>query len=275
MCRLFLSINRKLDGITLMNFFSQAKEKKFTPGLSNPLDSDYHLDGYGITWFDDSDELTMYKSSTPYNIDLNFQDIFDQVIKSRFVLAHLRNQGTTSVGNPAITNSHPFICGNYVLAHNGFIKNFSTCKEQILNFISDKYFQKISGETDTEHLFYCLLTIIDNLKMSHVEDGLSFEELYQMAWENLFEFFSSNSIELVGNFIFTDLNIVVVIRYISPGFTLDGLAILKGFFSSNKPEPPSLYFCSDIAKTSVIICSEPVGQTYTLVETNCFMTFHL
>jgi predicted GH43/DUF377 family glycosyl hydrolase len=43
---------------------------------------------------------------------------------------------------------------------------------------------------------------------AYSEDGYSFEELYQMAWENLFEFFSSNSIELVGNFIFTDSDIL-------------------------------------------------------------------
>lgn len=265
MCRLFLSINHKLDEITLMKFFAQSNEKKNTPGISNPLDSDYHMDGYGICWFDPNNQLQLYKSSSSYNSDGNFFGIFDQVVKSRFVLAHLRNKGTSSVGSSSITNSHPFICGNYVLVHNGFIKNFLSHKNQILNWISDKYFQKISGETDTEHLFYCLLTILDGLKQnsSYLKNTYTIEELYQMAWHKLFELFDTNLIQLVGNFIFTDLNIAVVIRYISPNFV------------PNKLEPPSLYFCSDFSNSSVMICSEPVGEKYLLIESNSFMTFYI
>ena len=275
MCRLFLSINYQLEPDTLMAFFAQSDNKKNTPGLSNSLDSDYHLDGYGICWFDESDELLLYKSSSPYNSDENFSGILDQVVKSRFVLDHLRNKGTTSIGNPAITNSHPFVCGNYVLAHNGFIKNFSTHKDQILNWISDKYFQKICGETDTEHLFYCLLTILDELKLNLVEDGYTFEEIYQMVWDKLFKLFDSNSIELVGNFIFSDLQRVIVIRYISPNFSVDGFANKICSLVSGKLEPPSLYFCSNVSKNSVIICSEPVGQQFVLIESNSFITFNI
>ena len=72
MCRLFLSINVKLDDITLMNFFTQSNKKANTPGLSNPLDSDYHLDGYGIFWLDDTNELALYKSAEPYILDYNY-----------------------------------------------------------------------------------------------------------------------------------------------------------------------------------------------------------
>lgn len=268
MCRLFLAINHQLNKELLMGFFAQSHEKKNTPWLSNPLDSDYHLDGYGVCWFDKTEELLLYKSPNPYNSDENFPGILEQFVKSRFVLAHLRNKGTTSVGDPSITNSHPFVCGNFVLAHNGFIKNFSIHKDQILNWISDKYWEKISGDTDTEHLFYCLLTIIDGLKIKFIEDGYSFEELYQMAWHNLFKLFDANKIEVVGNFIFTDLSIVVVIRYISPNFTTGG-------FTSGPIAPPSLYFCSDVSNSSVLICSEPVSQTHILIDTNSFIIFHL
>ena len=93
-----------------------------------------------------------------------------------------------------------------------------------------------------------------------------------MAWHKLFELFDTNSIQLVGNFIFTDLNIAVVIRYISPNFNSNGLI---GNFAPDKLEPPSLYFCSDFSNSSVIICSEPVGEKYLLIESNSFMTFYI
>lgn len=272
MCRLFFSINQHLDVLTLMNFFSQSIEKKNTPGLSNPLDSDYHLDGYGICWLELDNEILLYKSASSFNKDENFQDIIEQVVKSRFVLAHLRNKGTTSNGNPCVSNSHPFICSNYIFAHNGFIKNFIDCKNKITNWISDKYFQKICGETDTEHLFYCLLTIIDELKNFM---GYKYEELYKIAFKNLFKLFDDNSIELVGNFIFSDFEKVIVIRYISPNFNNFELVDKFCLNQDDKIEPPSLYFCSNISKNSVIICSEPVGSYYLLVEPNSFITFEL
>lgn len=273
MCRLFLAINQNLDKDTIMNFFSQSKDKKNTPGLSNPLDADYHLDGYGVCWFEPDGELLLYKSASSYNQDENFPDIFDQFVNSRFILAHLRNKGKISVGNPNISNSHPFICSNYIFAHNGFIKNFPDCKNKILNWISDKYSQKICGETDTEHLFYCLLTIIDDLKKENTEH--KDEEIYKIALRNLFKLFNDNFIELVGNFIFSDFNVVVVIRYISPNFKTDGLADVFCLGQTDNLEPPSLYFCSDILKNSVIVCSEPVNSNYLLVEPNSFITFQI
>ena len=275
MCRLFLSINVKLDDITLMNFFTQSNKKANTPGLSNPLDSDYHLDGYGIFWLDDTNELALYKSAEPYILDYNFRGIFEQVVQSRFVIGHIRNIGKTSIGDPSVTNSHPFICSHYLLAHNGFIKNFSQHKSQILDFISNKYIGKICGETDTEHLFYCLLTIIDNLKFSHIEDAYDSIELYQMAWEKLFGLFEINSIELVGNFIFSDMNKVMIVRYVSPNFSLSELDNTNNLNKSSKNYLPSLYYCSDVTNSRVLVCSEPVNLQYKLVEPNTFIIFDI
>lgn len=265
MCRLFLSVNKQLDEITIMNFFSQSNKKANTPGLSNPLDADYHMDGYGVAWLDPDDELAIYKSANAYCADENFLEIRDHLVKCRLVIAHLRNKGTASVGAPGINNSHPFIYSRYLLAHNGYIENFTQHKEKILNFVSNKYFEKISGETDTEHLFYCLLTIIDQLGEKHIEDGYTCEEIYKMAWTNLFKLFADNSIELVGNFIFFDMKKIMIIRYVSTGFG-------KG---KTKQEPPSLYYCSDVSKSRVIVCSEPVGPYYFPVESNTFTTFNI
>ena len=96
-----------------------------------------------------------------------------------------------------------------------------------------------------------------------------------MAWYNLFKLFDDNKIELVGNFIFTDLSIVIVIRYISPNFNTGGFTNKLLEFVSGKLEPPSLYFCSDVTDSNVIICSEPVGQTHVLIDSNSFITFYL
>lgn len=264
MCRLFLSINQQLDSITLINFFKQAHNIKNTPNNFSEFDADHHLDGYGVGWLDSNNKLQIYKNSNPYYKDNNFQNIFDQISQSRFVIGHLRNKEKKSEGDKKIVNCHPFVYDNYIFAHNGFVKDFKLNKEKILIMIDKKYIDKIIGETDTEHLFYLLLTVIDELNLENIKNKL--EKLYQNAFEKVFKILNDQKIELVGNFIFSDLIKVIVIRYITPNFDRT-----KSY--SRKYLPPSLYYCSEIDKNKVLISSEPVKWYYLLINPNSIVSF--
>ena len=264
MCRLFLSINQQLDHITIMNFFKQSHSIKNTPNNFSEFDADYHLDGYGIAWVDSNNKLKVYKNKEPYFEDANFKTIFTQILQSKFVIGHLRNKGKTSEGDKNIVNCHPFIYDNYVFAHNGFIKDFKLNKEKILILIGEKYIDKIIGDTDTEHLFYLLLTIIDDLKNEYTDKDL--DKLYQIAFEKIFKILNDQKIEIVANFIFSDLNKVIVTRYITPNFD-------RSEKYSKKHTPPSLYYCSDIDKNKVLISSEPTKWYYLLINPNTIVSF--
>lgn len=58
-------------------------------------------------------------------------------------------------------NTHPFQYNSYVFCHNGKIINFLKYKSLILKNIDNKYIEKIKGETDSEYIFFLLLTLDD------------------------------------------------------------------------------------------------------------------
>lgn len=270
MCRLFLSINQKLDSITIMNFFKQSHNKKNTPNNFSTFDTDYHLDGYGIGWLDSNNKLQVYKNIKPYYEDTNFKNIFEQISQSKFIIGHLRNKGKSSEGDKKIVNCHPFIYDNYIFAHNGFIKEFKLNKKTILILIGKKYIDKIIGDTDTEHLFYLLLTVIDKLKNKNIKKEL--DELYQIAFEKVFKILNDQKIEIVGNFIFSDLSKVIVIRYISPNFNR---IESQSQSQTHTYSPPSLYYNSKIRKNKILISSEPIKLYYLLIKPNSIISFEL
>ncbi len=245
MCRLLLCINENINKELITRFLFQSINKKNTPGLTNYLDADYHKDGYGFAyWSNDENKWSIYKSDKLFINDINIESIVDSIIKLQplILIGHLRNKGSCD-GNVDINNVHPFLFNNYAFVHNGFINNFSNCKEKILANIDSKFQNEVKGETDTEHIFYLLLTFIDQIHDYYIEDGYTKYQLVYFSFIKLFEFMLNNNIELVGNFIFSNGKFVIVIRYIADNFK-------KAYIA------PSLYF-NDYNKSS-IISSEPV-----------------
>ncbi len=257
MCRLLLAVNQHIDKPLLNKFLFQSINKKNTPGLSNYLDADYHKDGYGFAYWNNKDsKWNYYKSDKLFSNDINVDSVIDNIIniQPEILVGHLRNKGRCE-GEININNTHPFIYNNYLLAHNGFIKNFASYKSKILDFIGAKYIDEIKGQTDTEHLFYLLLTFIDRFKIDRLEEGYTDCQIAFYSFINLFEFLFNRDIELVGNFIFSNGQFVMVIRYIGPNFK-----------SSN--EPPSLYY-NDNNKN--LISSEPVTNNCKIFSSNSYL----
>ncbi len=77
-------------------------------------------------------------------------------VYARSVIAHVRR---ATVGPPAIENTHPFVHGVWLFAHNGTVPNFEQVRPQLLDALDPLHRTEIRGSTDSEHVFRYLLTL--------------------------------------------------------------------------------------------------------------------
>ncbi len=159
MCRMLIAsgkidLNPLLEGMILM-----AKDQTKIHELNEEkgLGTWIHKDGWGIAYLDEDKEWQIYRSTLPIFKDPE-TDKF-RTIKTNQVMIHSRFKMGSGI---AIKNTHPFIFkknnpGTFVFCHNGFID------EQI---IFDKKHYSVSGETDSEKLFYSILTDLKRFKLS-------------------------------------------------------------------------------------------------------------
>lgn len=72
------------------------------------------------------------------------------------VVAHVRR---ATVGGTSIENTHPFQHGKWIFAHNGTVPHFLEVRDRMLPEIDPLFQNDIKGTTDSEHVFYYLLTL--------------------------------------------------------------------------------------------------------------------
>jgi len=77
-------------------------------------------------------------------------------VYARTVVAHVRR---ATVGPPATENTHPFIHGRWIFAHNGTVPNFAAVRDLMLEDIDPANRADIHGTTDSEHVFHYLLSL--------------------------------------------------------------------------------------------------------------------
>jgi len=75
---------------------------------------------------------------------------------SRAAIAHVRR---ATVGPPSLENTHPFVHGLWLFAHNGTVPNFERVCERLLPELDEIHRTEIHGSTDSEHVFRNLLTL--------------------------------------------------------------------------------------------------------------------
>ena len=153
------------------------------------VQSNKHADGWGVCY---------YMAGSPHIIKSEKTAVEDSIFKkisgivsSETVLAHLR---AATLGETSILNTHPFQFGNWVFAHNGNIKNFEKFKREIKNQISPELRRFILGSTDSELIFYFIL--------SNLSKKISLENLYcdidilaQSVRESV-----ATLVEIIGNY---------------------------------------------------------------------------
>lgn len=77
-------------------------------------------------------------------------------VYARTVVAHVRR---ATVGEPSLENTHPFVHGRWLFAHNGTVPNFVRVRDTLLNAIAPMHRNEIRGTTDSEHVFHYLMTL--------------------------------------------------------------------------------------------------------------------
>jgi glutamine amidotransferase len=75
---------------------------------------------------------------------------------ARAAIAHVRR---ATVGPPSLENTHPFVHGVWLFAHNGTVPNFNRVRERLLPELDEPHRSEIHGTTDSEHVFRYLLTL--------------------------------------------------------------------------------------------------------------------
>jgi glutamine amidotransferase len=124
----------------------QAKERE------EPLNGD----GFGIAWYapDVHAEPAVFRAITPAWNNTNLLNLA-RVVKSKVILAHVR--AATQVSMSSEANCHPFTCGPYAFMHNGDIGGFARVRRPLLAGLTDRSFEAIKGNTDSEHAFALFL----------------------------------------------------------------------------------------------------------------------
>lgn len=117
--------------------------------------SSEHPDGWGVGYYHEGSPH-LIKSPVAAGHDNLFHKV-SGIVASNTVIAHLR-KATTGTNN--IVNTHPFQYGPWIFAHNGNIRDFAKHRQTLLKLIAPELSPFILGESDSEVLFYLILTYL-------------------------------------------------------------------------------------------------------------------
>lgn len=130
-----------------------------------------HADGWGIGWYQGEDPYLL-KAEGGAASDERF-DRVTRRLSSHTFLVHVRK---ATVGRVDQLNCHPFRHGRWMFAHNGTVRGFDRLRGPMLERTSPSLRPLIFGETDSEHLFYYLLSAIERAGLcvgGHKEPAVS------------------------------------------------------------------------------------------------------
>lgn len=191
---------------SLINQSYQAQE------TSEPLNGD----GFGLGWYAKKirPEPGLYKSITPAWNDQNLR-VNAGIIKSNCLMAHVR---AATEGEVALQNNHPFRHKQYLMMHNGGIMDFGEIKRDLINLLSNHYYQWIYGATDSEHVFALFMQTIANLSEGKEGDELSLDFLagcFERTFEQIEELKDKRGVTSpsVYNMVVTDGARMLATRY--------------------------------------------------------------
>lgn len=161
MCRMLLAVGKVPVNSLLDSAIAMAKDETVVHELNEEKGqgSWTHCDGWGIAYMNSKGKWIVEKSTEAIYLDPKV-DLFRNV-KTNLMIVHMRKKMGSEV---AYNNTHPFKFekgnpGSVLFCHNGFID------EEITH---DKEFT-VKGETDSEKLFYSILT---DLKKNKLEKAI-------------------------------------------------------------------------------------------------------
>ena len=160
MCRHigYIGTNKLLSHILLEHNHSII-EMAYKPKEMN--EAILNADGFGISWKKNLCVET-YKSDLPIWNDMNLISLCKSIY-SNLVISNVRS--ATIGKNIGYYNTHPFTYNSYFFSHNGYIKNFNdSIRNKLLKYLDLFFLNKIEGRTDSELIFYLILSCIKKTK---------------------------------------------------------------------------------------------------------------
>jgi glutamine amidotransferase len=113
-----------------------------------------HGHGWGVAEHPDGVPLVEKQAWAAYHGE-RFKKTASRVY-ARCVVAHIRR---ATVGPPALENTHPFVHGVWLFAHNDTVPNFDRVRDRLIGALDPLHRDEIRGTTDSEHVFRYLLTL--------------------------------------------------------------------------------------------------------------------
>lgn len=113
-----------------------------------------HGHGWGVASYPDGVPKVEKQAWAAYHGE-HFQKSAKRVY-AKTVVAHVRR---ATVGGPGFENTHPFVHGRWLFAHNGTLPNFAQVRPFLLDHMDELHRREIAGTTDSEHIFRYLLTL--------------------------------------------------------------------------------------------------------------------
>ncbi|HEX5054390.1 MAG TPA: class II glutamine amidotransferase [Planctomycetota bacterium] len=166
MCRftLYLGPTIRLASLVVEPKHSIIDQSFHSHGQEEPLNGD----GFGVAWYAPamSEEPALFRSVTPAWNNANLLELA-RVVESHVIFAHVR--AATKHGGQSEANCHPFKSGRYAFMHNGDIGDFVHLRRPLIESLSDRAFQGIQGNTDSEHLFGVVVDELDRSTGTGVE----------------------------------------------------------------------------------------------------------
>jgi predicted glutamine amidotransferase len=262
MCRLLLLYNTTHNEKKIRSFLLQSTRKTpFIPHIKYPhvhLNKGRNDDGVGFSYIDTSASAIkerrvwkIYKNPGKRSDDIHLEEKIKEISSHSLIIGELRRK---IIGDVSIENTPPYTYHNHVFFHNGVILNYTTHSNKILSMISPKYRKQIQGETDSEHIFYLLLTEIDKLKKKMTE-----EQVMNICLSHLFELLVREKIHFHMNIIYANHTHIVITRY----------SHLHKNTRMSYTEPMPLYVDSS---DGIVISSEPITSNYVLLSENKIIT---
>ncbi|WP_127127284.1 class II glutamine amidotransferase [Georgenia sp. SYP-B2076] len=111
-------------------------------------------DGFGIGWYGEGEEPSVFKGTDPAWNDRNLREVTRQ-IRTPMFFAHIRASTGTAVQR---SNCHPFRHGHWLWMHNGLVEGFQHLKRDLVVAVDPSLYPDIEGSTDSEVLFFLAIT---------------------------------------------------------------------------------------------------------------------
>jgi predicted glutamine amidotransferase len=140
MCRLF-GLHAGVRRVEAALWLLDAPDSLEEQSRRNP-------DGCGVAGFDPSGRVELHKAPVAAWDDPTFDHAARRLRSSTFV-AHVRHAST---GARSYENTHPFVEGDVVFAHNGALAGLDQVEAQL-----GEYRRVVHGDTDSERMFALIL----------------------------------------------------------------------------------------------------------------------